>query len=67
MLISKGVYILFSSSMTPNPIKMLIVKLEKVPRRTYSVVQTYLGLLRSPKRNMDLAASRNPIPSTCPV
>lgn len=40
-----------------------MVKLDRVPIITYSVIFTSLAFVSSPKRKIDLAASRNPMPS----
>lgn len=46
-----------------TPTKIAIVKLEKVPISTYSVVLMSFALFNSPNLNIDLAANKKPTPS----
>ena len=50
-----------------TPTNIAMVKLASVPIITYSVVLISLALFNSPKRNIDLAAKRKPIPSKLPM
>lgn len=50
-----------------NPIIIAIEKLAKDPISTYSVTFMSLDLFNSPNLNTDLAANKNPIPSTLSV
>ena len=45
------------------PIMVAIAKLANVPTSTYSVCLTSEGSFRSPKRKIDFAANKKPIPS----
>ena len=49
------------------PVRTAIVKLEKVPIKTYSVVRISLALFNSPKRKTDFAANKKPTPSKLPT
>lgn len=40
-----------------------MVKLARVPIKTYSVILISLALFNSPKRNIDFAANKKPTPS----
>ena len=52
---------------TAKPTNIAIVKLASVPISTYSVVLISCALFNSPKRKMDFAANKKPIPSAFPV
>ena len=49
------------------PVRIAMVKLEKVPINTYSVVRISWALFNSPKRKTDFAASKKPTPSKLPT
>lgn len=52
---------------TVKPISIAIVKLANVPISTYSVVLISCALFNSPKRKIDFAANKNPMPSAFPI
>lgn len=48
------------------PVIMAMPKLTSVPIKTYSVSLRLFASFKSPNRNTDLAAIKNPTPSGCP-